>query len=66
MFFIKQRKEMQGAYCPWLMKLLGLLILTGEENLRVAVRADVHTRTLEYLLAPGAAPRLQVQAQMWD
>lgn len=41
-FFIKQRKEIQEAYCSWLMKLLGLLSLIGEENLRAAVRADVY------------------------
>ena len=34
-----------------------------EENLRVAVRADVHRMDPESLLDTGAAPRLQVQAQ---
>ena len=42
-----------------------LLSQREEENLRDTVRADVHKMAPEYLLDPGAAPRLQVQAQGW-
>ena len=34
------------------------------ENLRVAVRADVHKMAPGYLLDPGVAARLQVQAEL--
>jgi len=34
------------------------------ENLRVAVRADVHKMAQGYLLDPGVAARLQVQAEL--
>ena len=48
----------QGPWSPrW------LLHLSQEESLTGAVRADVHRRAPEDLVAPGAAPRLQVQAQ---
>ena len=40
-----------------------MLSLSQEEILRAAVRADVHTRAPEDLVAPGAAPRLPVKAQ---
>ena len=46
----------------------GRLRQREEENLRVAVRADVHKMAPESFLDPGAIPRLQVQAQkgwMW-
>lgn len=43
----------------------GRLRQREEENLRVAVRADVHAKTPESLLAPGAVPRLQMQARRW-
>ena len=43
----------------------GLWSQREEENLRVAVRADVHRMAPEYPLNPGAIPRLQVQAQKW-
>ena len=40
------------------MQLQGQLSQREEENLSVAVRTDAHTRAPEYLLDPGAAPRL--------
>ena len=45
---------------PW-----GLWSQREEENLRVAVRADVHRMAPEYPLDPGAIPRLQMQIQRW-
>ena len=36
-----------------------------EEHLRVAVGTDVHKMAPEDLLAPGASPRMPVQAQSW-
>ena len=36
-----------------------------EENLRVAVRADVHKTAPEDLVDPGSLQRLQEQAQRW-
>ena len=44
----------------------GRLRQREEENLRVAVRAGVHKTAPEHLLDPGAAARLQVQAEWWD
>ena len=61
----KWGKAIQGAYCLWPMQPQGLLSQGEEENLRGAVRADVHMRAPEYLLDLGAGPRLQVQAQRW-
>jgi len=43
---------------PW-----GLWSQREEENLRVAVRADVHKMVPEYLLDSCASPRMCVQAQ---
>lgn len=59
------RKETQWAFFPWPMQPLGLLTQKQEENLSVAVRADIHKIGPQYLLDPGAAPRLQVQDQWW-
>ena len=36
-----------------------------EETLRIAVTPDVRKMHPEYLLDPGAGPKLQVQAQIW-
>ena len=44
----------------------GRLRQREEENLRVAVRAGVHKTAPEHLLDPGAAARLQVQAEWCD
>ena len=61
----KRGKEIQRAYCPQPLPPRELLSQREKENLRVAVRADVHAKTPESLLAPGAVPRLQVQARRW-
>ena len=57
----KWRKAIQAAYCLRPMQPQGLLSQREEENLRVAVRADVHKMVPESLLDSCAAPRLQVQ-----
>ena len=64
----KRKKEIQTAHCSRPMQPWGLWSQREEENLRVAVRADVHKMAPESFLDPGAMPRLQVQAQkglMW-
>lgn len=42
----------------------GLLSQREEEDMRLAVSANVHKIAPEYLLDPGAAPGLQVQAEI--
>ena len=69
--FERERAHMEGPFLvfpetrgrrpsngPQTMQPWELLSQREEENLRVAVRADVHTRAPEYLLAPGTAWRL--------
>ena len=56
-------KEIQLAYSPWPLQPWRPLSQREDENLRVSVKADVQKRVSKYLLAPGAAPRLPVQAQ---
>lgn len=56
---------MQPAYCPQTMQPWVLLSQREEENLRVAIWANVHKMAPEDLLDPGAAARLQVQTQGW-
>lgn len=60
MYFTKVEEVNQPAYCLRPMQPQGLLSQKEEKNLSVAIRADVHRMAPEYLLDPGAAPRLQV------
>ena len=60
-------KKFKGPIAPSQSSPGGWLSQREEENLRVAVRADVHKMAPEYLLDPGAALQVQaqVQAQCW-
>ena len=61
----KWKKEIHPAYYLRKMQSCVSLSKRGVETLGVAVRADVLLEVPEYLLDPGAAPGLQVQAQYW-
>lgn len=58
-------KKFKGPIAPSQSSPGGWLSQREEENLRDAIRAGVHKMAPEYLLEPGAAARLQVQAQCW-